>query len=59
MKILFKSFLYYINTLFFDACVFMVGRMKSTGFLTNLISRHAEDLGERLIRKKNALDSFF
>ena len=59
MRVLFKSFFYYIDTLLFDVCVFIVGRMKSTGFLTNLISRHAENLGERLIIKKKALENLF
>ena len=59
MKILFKSFLYYINSLFFDVCVFMVGKMKSTGFLTNLITRYTENMGERLIKKKKALEKLF
>lgn len=59
MKILFKSFLYYINALLFDACVFVVAKMKSTGLLTNFISRHAENLGERLIKRKKALEKFF
>lgn len=59
MKILFRSFLYYINALLFDICVFAVSKMKSTGFLTNLISRHAENLGENLIRKKRSLEKLF
>lgn len=59
MKILFRSFLYYINALLFDTCVFAVSKMKSTGFLTNIISRHAENMGEKLIKKKKALEKLF
>ena len=59
MRVIFESFLYYIEALLFDACVFMVSKMKRTGFITNLISRHAENLGERLIVKKKALEKLF
>ena len=59
MKVLFKSLLYYIKTVIFDIGVFAVGRMKRTSFFANYLSRRVENMGEKLIRHKKALEKYF